>query len=150
MRRTAGIALCIALCFVALSASCALAADQFVLRIGMVVSDKDPMYEGSMALKKAVEEKSGGKLKIEVYPSSQLGGTDDLQEQAKMGANVAVITDAGRMASLVKEVGILGAPYIADNYEQARKIARQRAARSGERPVQAASARSAHARQAAS
>lgn len=123
MRRTAGIALCIALCFAALFASSALAADQFVLRIGMVVSDKDPMFEGSMALKKAVEEKSGGRLKIEVYPSSQLGGTDDLQEQAKMGANVAVITDAGRMASLVKEVGILGAPYIADNYEQARKIA---------------------------
>ncbi len=92
------------------------------LNIGMVVSESDPMFKGSMLLKERVEERTNGELIIKVFPNSQLGNTDDLQEQARMGANVAVITDAGRLADFVPEIGILGAPYIATNYEDARKI----------------------------
>ncbi|MDK2880126.1 MAG: TRAP-type transport system periplasmic protein [Thermoanaerobacteraceae bacterium] len=94
----------------------------YTLKIGMVVTENDPMFKGAMRLKEGVEQRTEGKLKIEVFPSSQLGDTADLQEQAKTGANVAVITDTGRLADVVKEIGILGAPYIADNYDEARKI----------------------------
>ena len=67
----------------------------FSLKVGMVVTDQDPMYLGAMKLKEAVEAKTNGEIEIEVYPSSQLGDTKDMQEQAKTGANIAVITDKG-------------------------------------------------------
>ncbi|MDT8902904.1 C4-dicarboxylate TRAP transporter substrate-binding protein [Anaeroselena agilis] len=95
----------------------------YLLKIGMVVTEQDPMYLGAMELKKNVEARTKGKLKIQVFPSSQLGTTDDLEEQAKVGANVAVITDPARLARAVPEIGILGAPYITDNYDESRKLA---------------------------
>ena len=94
----------------------------YSLKIGMVVTDQDPMFLGAMELKKNVEARTNGKLIIQVYPSSQLGSTDDLEEQAKVGANVAVITDPARLAQSVPEIGILGAPYITDNYDESRKL----------------------------
>ena len=45
-----------------------------------------------------------------------------MQEQVKAGANIAVITDAARLAENVPAIGILGAPYIVDNFEQGRKL----------------------------
>ena len=39
-------------------------------------------------------------------------------EQARAGANVAVLVDGGRLAPFVKDFGILGAPYLVDNFDQ--------------------------------
>lgn len=94
----------------------------YTLRVGMVVTETDPMYKGAMELKKNMEAKTNKKVLIEVYPSSQLGDTKDMQEQVKAGANIAVITDAARLAESVPPIGILGAPYIVDNFEQGRKL----------------------------
>jgi TRAP-type C4-dicarboxylate transport system substrate-binding protein len=57
-----------------------------------------------------------------VYPSAQLGSDEDVIEQALQGVNVAVLTDGGRMANYVKDIGIIGMPYIANNYDELRKI----------------------------
>jgi tripartite ATP-independent transporter DctP family solute receptor len=97
-------------------------AQEYTLNIGMAVGETNPMYKGAVQLKESVEARTDGDLEIRVFPNSQLGSTDDLQEQAKMGANVAVITDAGRLADVLPEIGILNAPYIATNYEDVRKI----------------------------
>lgn len=91
----------------------------YVLKVGMVVTEQDPMYLGAMELKKNVEERTEGRLEVEVYPSSQLGDTKDIMEQAKMGANVAAISDAALMSEIVPEIGVLAAPYVVDNYEEA-------------------------------
>jgi TRAP-type transport system periplasmic protein len=95
---------------------------KYSLKVGMVVTDQDPMYKGAMKLKEAVEKRTNGNLTIEVYPSSQLGDTKDMQEQVKTGANIAVITDAARLAEMVPEIGIMGAPYVVKNYEEAKKL----------------------------
>jgi TRAP-type C4-dicarboxylate transport system substrate-binding protein len=74
------------------------------------------MVDGFKAWAKAVEEKTSGNLQIQVFPSAQLGSDEDVIEQALQGVNVAVLTDGGRMANYVKDIGIIGMPYIADNY----------------------------------
>lgn len=43
-------------------------------------------------------------------------------EQAKVGTGVGIITDPGRISTYVNEFGILGAPYLVDNYEEALKL----------------------------
>ena len=112
----------VCVCALLLSGSQAAFAAKYSLKLGFVVTDKDPMYAGAEALKKAVEEQTNGELEIEIYPSSQLGDTKDIQEQAKMGANVGVITDAARLAEMVPELGIMAAPYVADDYAGLKKL----------------------------
>ncbi len=97
-------------------------AEKYRLNVGMVVTETDPMFAGAQSLKKSVEAKTKGEIGIGVFPSSQLGDTKDMQEQVKAGANIAVITDAARLAESVPAIGILGAPYIVESYEQGKKL----------------------------
>lgn len=95
---------------------------QFRLNVGMVVTETDPMYLGALEFKKNVEARTEGRIVIGVYPNSQLGDTQVMQEQVKAGANIAVITDAARLAESVPAIGILGAPYIVESFEEGRKL----------------------------
>ena len=97
-------------------------AKTFKLNVGMVVAPTDPMFKGAEVFKKNVEERTNGNVTVEIYPSSQLGDTQVMQEQVKSGANIAVITDAARLAEMVPAIGILGAPYVVDNFEEGRKL----------------------------
>jgi len=95
---------------------------QTVLNVNTALTIDDPMYAGLERFKAAVEKRSAGKLTVRIFPGSQLGKDEDVLEQARAGANVAVLVDGGRLAPFVKEFGILGAPYLYDNYDQVLKL----------------------------
>lgn len=94
----------------------------YTLKMSTQLNETHPMVAGFKELGKRVAEKTNNKLVIEVYPSAQLGSDEDVIEQAIQGVNVAVLTDGGRMANYVKEMGIIGAPYFADNYDDVLKV----------------------------
>lgn len=86
------------------------------------LTQEDPMYQGLLRLKERVELRSNGELEIRIFVGSQLGNDTDILEQARAGANVAVLVDGGRLAVYTPELGILGAPYIASGYDEARLL----------------------------
>ncbi len=61
-------------------------------------------------------------MEVKLFPNSQLGPDEDVLEQARSGAPVAVVVDGGRLAVYQKELGILGAPYLASGYDGIRKV----------------------------
>jgi TRAP-type C4-dicarboxylate transport system substrate-binding protein len=114
--------------FLALAAGVALIADagvaqaQHQLNINTALTRDDPIYKGLERLRDRVAERSKGQLAIRIFPGSQLGKDEDVLEQARAGANVAVVVDGGRLAVFVKEFGILGAPYLASGFDGIRKV----------------------------
>jgi TRAP-type C4-dicarboxylate transport system substrate-binding protein len=94
----------------------------FILKMSTQLADTSTMVEGFKVWAEAVKERTGGGLEIQVYTSAQLGSDEDVIEQALQGVNVAVLTDGGRMSNYVKDIGIIGMPYIAGNYEELKKI----------------------------
>ncbi|MDK2799642.1 MAG: hypothetical protein PWP27_1361 [Clostridiales bacterium] len=94
----------------------------YTLKMSTQLNDGSPFVEGFKAWAEAVKERTNGKLIIEVYPSAALGSDEDVIEQALEGVNVAVLTDGGRMANYVPDMGIINTAYIADNYEEMVKI----------------------------
>ena len=98
------------------------AGESYSLRISTVLTDNDPITIGLREMAKAVAEKSNNRLKIQVYPSSQLGDTADVLEQAKSGAAVAVIIDTGMLADYIPDIAIYTGPYVFDNVQEARKF----------------------------
>jgi tripartite ATP-independent transporter DctP family solute receptor len=106
----------------ALAGALAPASAQTVLNVNTALTTDDPMYAGLERMKGNIEKRSAGKLTIRIYPGSQLGKDEDVLEQARAGANVAVLVDGGRLAPFVKEFGIMGAPYLVDNYEQVLRL----------------------------
>lgn len=79
------------------------------------VSDKD-----FQAFVKDVEERSNGSLKIEIYPASQLGDYTVVQERVSIGDVEMQCASVG--TNLDKSFGITSAPYLVENWEQARKV----------------------------
>jgi tripartite ATP-independent transporter DctP family solute receptor len=99
----------------------ALAADQ-TLSINTALTTSDPLYKGLESFRDQVAERSGGTIEVKLFPNSQLGPDEDVLEQARAGAPVAVVVDGGRLAVFQKEFGVLGAPYLASGYDGIRKV----------------------------
>lgn len=71
---------------------------------------------------KRVEEKSGGKIKVETYSDSQVGGDSEIFE-ACQGGNISFVFQAtSPQVSFIPEAAVLDAPMAFDNIEIARKV----------------------------
>lgn len=94
----------------------------YTLKVSSSVNKTHPIAEGLVEWGKRVEKRTNGHVKIELLPSGQLGGDEDVIEQAMLGTNIAVLTDGGRMAEYVKGMGIISMPYMGDSYDEMLKV----------------------------
>jgi tripartite ATP-independent transporter DctP family solute receptor len=120
MRRFFGIAAASAVAL-GVSVGAGMAAD-YTLNVNTALTTDDPLYKGLESFRDSVAERTNGAIEIKLFPSSQLGKDEDVLEQARAGAPVAVIVDGGRLAVYVEELGVLGAPFLANGYDGIRKV----------------------------
>src|SRR4030042_6548346 len=80
---------------------------KYVLKFNHVLGAAEPYHKGFLNWAKAVDEKTKGGLKIEVFPSAQLGVEEDILEQIRAGANIGQNTDSARMGNYVPGIAIL-------------------------------------------
>lgn len=97
-------------------------AQDYTLSVNTALATSDPLYKGLEALQANVAEASGGRMEVKLFPNSQLGPDEDVLEQARAGAPVAVVVDGGRLAVFQNEFGVLGAPFLASGYDGIRKV----------------------------
>ncbi|WP_078393671.1 C4-dicarboxylate TRAP transporter substrate-binding protein [Shouchella patagoniensis] len=77
----------------------------------------EPLDQQARMWQELAGERSDGRLQLNVYPSSQLGGESDMIELAMRGNNVIVFTAYDFLMDYVPDFGILAAPYLADDFE---------------------------------
>ena len=111
-------------CVVSGAALCGTAAagEKFTLRVSTVIAESDPLYKGYSSFVENIGKRTNGGIQATIYPNAQLGQDEDLMEQALLGADVAFNTDAGRLGVRVREMGIVLAPYLFNNPQEARKF----------------------------
>jgi tripartite ATP-independent transporter DctP family solute receptor len=73
------------------------AAEQTVLKLGHGGAVTDPRQNASETFAKVAAEKSGGKIKVEIYPASALGTWREMQEGLELGTVDIVIEDIGTL-----------------------------------------------------
>jgi len=95
---------------------------KYVLKFNHVLTAGEPYHLGFLNWAKAVDEKTKGGLKIEVFPSMQLGVEEDILEQIRAGANIGQNTDSARMGMYVPGIAILNGPYCVENLDEVAKI----------------------------
>ncbi|MFQ8432409.1 TRAP transporter substrate-binding protein [Amaricoccus sp. W119] len=74
--------------------------------------DGYPTVEGVKAMAEEVKEKTGGRICIEVFPSSQLGEEKDTIEQTQFGVIDMVRASFGTFNDIVPETQIFSLPYL--------------------------------------
>src|SRR4030066_1449002 len=95
---------------------------KYTLKFNHVLGQKEPYHQGFTNWAKAVEEKTKGGLKIEVFHSAQLGVEEDIIEQIRAGANIGQNTDSARMGNYVPGIACLNGPYFAENLAEVEKL----------------------------
>jgi len=95
---------------------------KYVLKFNHVLGQKEPYHQGFTNWAKAVDEKTKGGLKIEVFHSAQLGVEEDIIEQIRAGANIGQNTDSARMGNYVPGIACLNGPYFAENLAEVEKL----------------------------
>lgn len=94
----------------------------YTINISYENNPGEPVDLAVQEWKRLAEEKSGGRLILETYPSSQLGSKVDVIEQMMTGANVIAIADASFLMDYVPDLGIVSGPYLTENYDQLFKL----------------------------
>ncbi len=100
---------CISLvCFV----GCSKKEDVKVLKLAHGLNTEHPVHKAMEFMADLVAEKSGGKMKVDIYPSEQLGTEKECLERLQMGALAMTKTSSSAMESFVEEMKVLGLPYV--------------------------------------
>lgn len=92
----------------------------YVIRFANTQGEQDTQTIGLREAAKRLEET--GLFKVEVYPNSSLGGTDDITEQGIEGAPVLTVSDPGRLMSFVPEFGVIQMPYMFEDNSGLNKL----------------------------
>lgn len=97
-------------------------AAEYTLKVGTVVSEQHVDYICMRdVFKKQVEEKSGGKIIVQIYPNAQLGGDREMIESVQLGTLEMCLPTPSCVAGFDKRFSVFESPYLFDNYEEARE-----------------------------
>ena len=94
----------------------------YVIKLCHEQVDGDPIDEGCDKWAELVDEATDGAVKIEVYPSSQLGVKADLIEMMLMGQNVCTIADGSYLMDYVPDFGVVMGPFLFTDWDAMYKI----------------------------
>jgi C4-dicarboxylate-binding protein DctP len=113
----------LALAAMSLPAVAADAPNPIVIKFSHVVTADAPKGKASLLFKKLVEEASKGRVKVEVYPNSQLYKDKEEMEALQLGAVQMLAPAPGKFGPLgAKEFEVLDLPYLFDDMASAQKV----------------------------
>ncbi len=114
MIRFSRIALTVAMAFF----SVAVMAAEVTIQIGYENHPGEPLDLGCNEWKRLIEEESNGDIRVELYPSSQLGSKNDIIDQMLAGDSVITLADGAFYADRgVPDFNILFAPYLFNTWD---------------------------------
>ena len=98
---------------IGLAASTATA--QYTMKIGMVTIN-DPQFVLANKYKEELEKRTGGKIKVKVFPVAQLGKIPRQIEGLRLGTQEGFVSPPGFLAGLAPGFAVTDAPGVAKNY----------------------------------
>jgi TRAP-type transport system periplasmic protein len=97
--------------------SFAFAADKVIeLKFGHYLVETHPAHIAAQAFADAVAARTGGAIKIAIFPNSKLGSTQEQLEQTTLGALDLVIPTEPAIAKYANKFNLVGAPFAFKDY----------------------------------
>lgn len=87
----------------------------YVLTYATSLSEDSAYYKGAVALAKAAEELSGGRLRVKIFANAQLGTDRDMIEGMQLGSIDLASPSTGAMGAVLPAATVLDLPYIFDD-----------------------------------
>src|SRR3982751_3048325 len=101
----------------------ALAQQPIVIKFSHVVAVNTPKGQGAEYFKKIAEERTKGRVKIEVYPNSQLYKDGEEMEALQLGSVQMLAPSLAKFGPLgIREFEVFDLPYMFDSYDDLDKV----------------------------
>lgn len=93
--------------------------ESFTINVGHVLSSSEAIHKELIATADRIEERSEGRLVLEIFPDSTLGNSQDMTEQAVAGSNIVAHIDLGYASDhAVPDMAILNGPFLFDTTDE--------------------------------
>lgn len=89
------------------------------IKAGIGLNEDHPQGQGLIKFKELVEEKSGGKMKVQNFYSATLGDDQKMTEALQGGLQEVTIPSTSPLVGMVKEFGIYDFPFVFNTEEEA-------------------------------
>ncbi|MCU0643467.1 MAG: TRAP transporter substrate-binding protein [bacterium] len=83
-----------------------------IIKLAHVLDPSHPVHRGMVFMAEKVAEKSGGHMRVDIYPSGQLGQERDLIELLQIGSLAMTKVSTAPLEAFVPEMKIFGIPYL--------------------------------------
>ena len=84
--------------------------------------DDQPKHVAALAFKEHVEKATNGSIKVEIYPAGQFGKDQPTMEGVKLGTLELAVAHDGAIATVHKQIGVLGIPFLYESHEHAWRV----------------------------
>ncbi|MBD8015910.1 TRAP transporter substrate-binding protein [Planococcus wigleyi] len=96
--------------------------ETYVLQAGHSLPDDHPYHIGFLEMAEAVEERTDGQVKIEVFANSEIGAERELTEGMGLGTVDLVVSSTAPVTNFVPELGVLDVPFLFQDRESAVEV----------------------------
>jgi C4-dicarboxylate-binding protein DctP len=108
---------------IALAIGAAHAQQPIVIKFSHVVAENTPKGKGALRFKELAESRSKGRVKVEVYPNSQLFKDGEEMQMLQLGNVQMLAPSVSKFGPLgAREFEIFDLPYIFDTYENLHRV----------------------------
>ncbi|MDN7247116.1 TRAP transporter substrate-binding protein [Planococcus sp. N017] len=94
----------------------------YTLQAGHSLPDDHPYHLGFLEMAENVEERTDGRVKIEVFANSEIGAERELTEGLGLGTVNLVVSSTAPVTNFVPELGVLDVPFLFKDRESAVEI----------------------------
>lgn len=123
MRRI--ICILVMLLFLAMSLTfIATAQDSYTWKLGYNTVEDSVRGVAAQKFKEIVEEKTDGRIKIEIYPAETLGTAQEMVEAVKLGAQEFQMVGNGTFSPVVDEYNLFSVPFLFNDVDEALAFAK--------------------------
>jgi tripartite ATP-independent transporter DctP family solute receptor len=84
----------------------------FEIVISHIVNEDNSWHKASLFFKEQLESRSGGRIKVNIHPNSELGTEMDAINSIMTEGGVDITFTGESMMSVIPEMGVIGVPYM--------------------------------------
>jgi len=95
---------------------------KYTIKLGHIDPVSHPHNKASERFKEIVEEKTGGEIKVEVYPAGQLGNAPNLMEQLRLGSVEMFQGGIGWWGSYIPDYWLVASNFVFDSLDHSRTV----------------------------
>lgn len=118
----AGLSMIGVLSLLAMAPGSAIAGEPIVIKFGNSPVIDDPECLGALRFGELAEKKTGGRVKVQVYPLSQLGAQREMLEGLRLGTIEMTMVTVGFMSSYDQFLNIFELPYLYRDHFHSYKV----------------------------